>query len=129
MLHAKTAALLLLSMTVTASAQEYVNGYTYVAPSYYLTPPVVTSAPGYVAAPYYIAQPAPAYVVQPAPAYVVHSAPAFIGGPAPVAYRGRVRSTPREVEYTLRGPGGHRQKLEIEYNRWGGIKEVEYRRR
>lgn len=136
MLHAKTAALFLLSMTVTASAQEYVNGYTYVAPSYYLTPPVVTSAPGYVAAPYYVAQPvqayvvqpAPVYVAQPAPAYVVQSAPAFLA-PAPVAYRGRVRSTPREVEYTLRGPGGQRQKLEIEYNRWGGIKEVEYRRR
>lgn len=129
MFDAKILAVLMLGMSVTASAQEYVNGYTYVAPSYYLTPPVVTNAPVYVTAPYYIAQPAPVYVSQPAPAYVVQSAPAYIAAPAPGVYRGRVRSTPREVEYTLRGPGGHRQKLEIEYNRWGGIKEVEYRRR
>ncbi len=102
------------------------NGYTNVAPSYYLTPPVVDECAGYVAA-LINCQPAPAYLVQPAPAYVVHSAPGLHRWPRTSGLSWPSAQHTTEVEYTLRGPGGHRQKLEIEYNRWGGIKEVEYR--
>lgn len=43
------AVMLVLGMTCSLAAQEYVNGYTYVAPSYYLSPPIVTAGPPYVA--------------------------------------------------------------------------------
>lgn len=111
--------MLLLGAGVTASAQEYVNGYTYVAPSYYLTPPVVSPAPVYVGGPYYIAQP---YVLQ-RPIYPVQSV-----APLAVPYGARVRTSPREVEYRFRGPDGRRQKIEVEYDRWGRVKDVDFRR-
>ncbi|HET6424429.1 MAG TPA: hypothetical protein VFG20_12140 [Planctomycetaceae bacterium] len=109
--------LLVLGAGMTASAQEYVNGYTYVAPSYYLTPPVVTYSQGYVGAPYYAAQPAPGFV-----------APGPVVGPAPIVYRGRVRPSQREVEYRFRGIDGRRHKVEVEYDRYGRVKDVDYRR-
>jgi hypothetical protein len=109
--------LLVLGFAATASAQEYVNGYTYVAPSYYLTPPVVTTAPGYVAAPYYIAQQSPAYVI-----------PGPVVAPAPIVYRGRVRSGDREINYRFRGPDGRRHRVEVEYDRWGRVKDVDFHR-
>jgi hypothetical protein len=109
------ALILVLGIAATASPQEYANGYTYVAPSYYLTPPVVTYPPAYVGGPYYSAQP---YVVQ-QPVYPV---------PYSVRYRDRVRTSPREVEYRFRGPDGRRQRLEVEYDRWGRVKDVDFHR-
>ncbi len=126
------AVMLVLGMTCSLAAQEYVNGYTYVAPSYYLSPPIVTAGPPYVAGvdvygptfapafqPVQVYQPAPVYqsvpfTVLPAPAY--YDAP--VGG---VYYRERLKTSPREVEYTLKtyGPHGRIQKTEIEWNRRG----------
>ncbi len=130
-------ALLLVSSGAVASAQEYVNGYTYIAPSYYLTPPVVTYPSIDVFPPYYLAQPVavrpPYWVPQPIPmaTYPVPTAGvvSYPVVPAPAYYRGRVKSSPREVEYTVRGPYGQREKMEVEFNRYGGVKEIEYRRR
>ncbi len=120
-----------------ASAQEYVNGYTYVAPSYYLTPPVVTYPSIDVFPPYYLAQPVavrpPYWVPQPIPlatyAMPAPSVVAYPVAPAPAYYRERVKYSPREIEYTLRGPYGQRERVEVEFNRYGGVKEIEYRRR
>lgn len=131
--------LLVVSSGTTALAQEYVNGYTYVAPSYYLTPPVVTYPSVDVFPPYYLAQPVavrpPYWVPQPIPAatYVVPT-PGVVTYPvvpAPTYYKERVKYSPREIEYTLKGygPYGGRQRLEVEFNRYGGIKEIEYHRR
>lgn len=119
-------------------AQEYVNGYTYVAPSYYLSPPVITAGPPYVAAvDAYGPTFAPAY--QPVPVYQsvplyhpvpVYQAPAYLPAPVPVYHgvpvggvyvRERWKASPRELEYTLKtyGPHGRIQKTEIEWDRRG----------
>ena len=127
--------LLILGTSAVASAQEYVNGYTYVAPSYYLTPPVVTYPSIDVFPPYYMAQPVavrpPYWVPQPIPAasYLVPTASVvpYPVAPAPLYYRERVKYSPREIEYTLRDPYGRREKVEIEFNRRGI--EIEYKRR
>lgn len=130
-------AMLIVGSGAAASAQDYVNGYTYVAPRYYLTPPVVTYPSVDVFPPYYLAQPVevrpPYWVPQPLPvaSYPV-PAPSVVSYPivpAPTYFRERVKYSPREIEYTIRGPYGQREKVEIEFNRYGGVKEVEYRRR
>lgn len=133
-------AMMICGATTAASAQEYVNGYTYVAPSYYLTPPVVTYPSVNVFPPYYMAQPVavrpPYWVPQPIPAatyavptYAVPTANVMTYPvvPAPTYYQDRVKYRPREIEYTLRGPYGQKEKVEIEYHRRGI--EVEYKRR
>jgi hypothetical protein len=77
-----------------AFSQEYVNGYTYVAPSYYLSPPVVTVYEPVV--PLVAVRPAPV-VITPRPMVV---GPPVIGyAPPPVVVRERVRVRPSGVVY------------------------------
>lgn len=126
------AAMLTVGLAGPLAAQEYVNGYTYVAPSYYLSPPIVTAGPPYSAGvdvygPTFAPAYQPVQVYQPAPVYqplrytVLPGRTYSSGYAGGVYYRERFKSSPRELEYTLRtyGPNGRIQKTEIEWDRRG----------
>lgn len=123
-----------------AFGQEYINGYTYVAPSYYLAPPVITytspfpplvvyAPPPVVVAPRPVLVPPPVVYANVTP--VVASTPVVTTYPAPVpVYRERLKTSRREVEYTAKGYNpytGRKEKVEVEWNRRGV--EIEAKRR
>lgn len=116
--------------TSPVAAEEIVNGYTYVAPSYYLTPPVVVTGP--LPPPVVVYPPAPITVYEPAFLHttVVPYDPvwpyAYMNMPG-AYYRERVTVRPRGVDYRVRTYGGagpvRGVRTEIEYRPYG----VEYK--
>jgi len=122
-----------------APADDVVNGYTYVAPSYYLTPPVIVAPPPVVFGP------APVLLARPVYAPVVTMEPAFLHTSVmpydpvwPYAYAGipgayyteRVRTSPREVEYKVKtyGPAGRSvYSYEVDAKRNGVVVRERFR--
>jgi len=134
-----TAVLAFLWSAGSVLADGFVNGYTYVAPSYYLTPPVLTVPPPVVLgpSPVMLARPVYAPVVVMEPAFlhttvvpydpVWNYPPAAVVAPAGV-YRERVHASPREVEYKVKAPNGRTvYSYEVESRPYGGVVRERYR--